>query len=51
MSKDFLAINAGRVIFTKFDPLTGALSTDPKDKRICTETCDANHKEQGFEHL
>lgn len=40
MSKDFLAINAGRVIFTKFDPLTGALSTDPKDKRICTETCD-----------
>ena len=40
MSKDFLAINAGRVIFTKFDPLTGALSTDPKDKRICTETID-----------
>lgn len=40
MSKDFLAINAGRVIFTKYDPLTGALSTDPKDKRICTETID-----------
>jgi len=38
--KDFLAINAGRVIFTKFDPMTGALSTDPKDKRICTETID-----------
>lgn len=40
MSKDFLAINAGRVIFTKYDPLTGALSTDPKDRRICTETID-----------
>jgi len=38
MSKDYLAINAGRVIFTKYDPVTGALSTDPKDKRICTET-------------
>jgi len=40
MSKDYLAINAGRVILTKVDPLTGALSKDPKDKRICTETCD-----------
>lgn len=38
--KDYLAINAGRVIFTKYDPMTGALSTDPKDKRICTETID-----------
>lgn len=38
--KDYLAINAGRVIFTKVDPMTGALSIDPKDKRICTETCD-----------
>lgn len=40
MSKDYLAINSGRVIFTKIDPLTGALSTKPEDKRICTETCD-----------
>lgn len=40
MSKDYLHINAGMVIFTKYDPLTGALSTDPKDKRICTETVD-----------
>lgn len=40
MSKDYLAINAGRVILTKVDPLTGALSTKPEDKRICTETCD-----------
>lgn len=40
MSKDFLAINAGRVILTKVDPMTGALSTKPEDKRICTETCD-----------
>ncbi len=40
MSKDFLAINSGRVILTKYNPQTGALSTDPKDKRICTETCD-----------
>lgn len=40
MSKDYLAINAGRVILTKVDPITGALSKDPKDKRICTETCD-----------
>ena len=40
MSKDYLAINAGRVIFTKVDPATGALSTKPEDKRICTETID-----------
>lgn len=40
MSKDFLAINAGRVVLTKVDPLTGALSTLAKDKRILTETCD-----------
>lgn len=40
MSKDYLAINSGMVILTKFDPLTGALSKDPKDRRICTETCD-----------
>lgn len=40
MSKDYLAINSGRVILTKVDPLTGALSTKPEDKRICTETCD-----------
>ena len=40
MSKDFLAINAGRVVFTKVDPLTGALSIKPEDRRICTETCD-----------
>lgn len=40
MSKDFLAINAGRVILTKVDPLTGALSIKPEDRRICTETCD-----------
>lgn len=40
MSKDYLAINSGRVILTKVDPLTGALSKDPKDRRICTETCD-----------
>lgn len=40
MSKDYLAINSGMVILTKVDPLTGALSKDPKDKRICTETCD-----------
>jgi hypothetical protein len=40
MSKDYLAINSGRVIFTKIDPLTGALSTKSEDKRICTETCD-----------
>lgn len=40
MSKDYLAINAGRVILTKVDPLTGALSIKPEDKRICTETCD-----------
>lgn len=38
--KDFLAINAGRVILTKVDPLTGALSVLAKDKRILTETCD-----------
>lgn len=40
MSKDYLAINTGRVILTKVDPLTGALSKKPEDKRICTETCD-----------
>lgn len=40
MSKDYLAINAGRVVFTKFDPDTGALSIKPEDKRICTEACD-----------
>lgn len=40
MSKDYLAINAGRVVFTKFDPDTGAVSTKPEDKRICTEACD-----------
>lgn len=40
MSKDYLAINSGRVILTKVDPETGALSTKPEDKRICTETCD-----------
>ena len=40
MSKDYLAINAGRVVFTKFDPDTGALSTMPENKRICTEACD-----------
>lgn len=40
MSKDYLSINSGRVILTKVDPLTGALSTKPEDKRICTETCD-----------
>jgi len=40
MSKDYLAINAGRVVFTKFDPDTGALSIMPEDKRICTEACD-----------
>lgn len=40
MSKDYLAINAGRVILTKVDPLTGALSILPEDRRICTETCD-----------
>lgn len=28
------------VILTKYNPETGALSTDPKDIRICTETCD-----------
>lgn len=38
MGKDYLHINAGMVIFTKYDPKTGALSTNPKDKRICTET-------------
>lgn len=40
MSKDYLVINSGKVIFTKYNPQTGALSNDPKDKRICTETCD-----------
>lgn len=40
MSKDYLAINAGRVILTKVDPMTGALSVKPEDRRICTETCD-----------
>lgn len=40
MSKDYLAINSGKVILTKVDPLTGALSTKPEDRRICTETCD-----------
>ncbi|MDR7856080.1 hypothetical protein [Tissierella sp.] len=40
MSKDYLAVNAGRVILTKVDPMTGALSTKPEDKRILTETCD-----------
>ncbi|HHX60996.1 MAG TPA: hypothetical protein GX707_09845 [Epulopiscium sp.] len=40
MSKDFLGINSGRIILTKVDPETGALSTKPEDKRMCTETCD-----------
>jgi len=40
MSKNFLTINAGRVILTKVDPMTGALSIKPEDKRILTETCD-----------
>lgn len=40
MSKDYLPINAGRVILTKVDPLTGVLSKKPEDKRILTEVCD-----------
>lgn len=49
MSKDYLAINAGRVIFTKYDPVTGALSTNPKDKRICTETIDGITRSKAIE--
>lgn len=36
--KNVIKINAGRLKMTKYDPLTGALSTDPKDIRVCTET-------------
>lgn len=49
MSKDYLAINAGRVIFTKVDPMTGALSTKPEDRRICTETCDGITRQKALE--
>ena len=49
MSKDFLAINAGRVILTKVDPLTGALSILPEDKRILTETCDGITRQKSLE--
>lgn len=48
MSKDYLPINAGRVILTKVDPLTGALSKDPKDKRILTEVCDGITKKKSL---
>lgn len=37
MSKNTIKINAGKVKMTKYDPMTGALSADPKDIRVCTE--------------
>lgn len=38
MSKNVIKINAGKVKMTKYDPITGGLSTNPKDIRVCTET-------------
>jgi len=48
MSKDYLPINAGRVILTKVDPMTGALSKKPEDKRILTEVCDGITKKKSL---
>lgn len=48
MGKDFIPINAGRVILTKVDPLTGALSKKPEDRRILTEVCDSISKKKSL---
>ena len=48
MGKDFIPINAGRVILTKVDPLTGALSKKPEDQRILTEVCDSISKKKSL---
>ena len=36
--KNYIHVNAGKVKMTKYNRLTGALSTDPADIRVCTET-------------
>jgi hypothetical protein len=38
MGKNYIHINAGKVKLTKYDRMTGALSTNPADIRVCTET-------------
>lgn len=49
MSKNAIKINAGKVKMTKYNLLTGALSTDPKDIRICTETVQEIQKRKSFD--
>ena len=48
-SKNTIKINAGKVKLTKYDPLTGAISRNPKDIRICTETVQEIQKRKSIE--
>jgi len=47
--KNAIKVNSGRIKLTKYDPITGALSTDPKDIRVCTETVQEIQKRKAVE--
>jgi len=49
MSKNTIKINAGKVKMTKYSPLTGALSTDPNDIRVCTEAAQEIQKRKSVD--
>ncbi len=49
MGKNYIHINAGKVKLTKYNRLTGALSTDPADIRVCTETINGISRKRSTE--
>lgn len=49
LSKNTIKINSGKLKMTKYDPMTGALSTKPEDIRLCTETVQEIQKKKSVD--